>query len=154
MEILNKQLEMHSSLPIIGSLYVDETTSANAAAMLKIVFNVENIVNDYLDINVYEPTSKKHPAKYNLKCKDSSLSSALPRTDLGHIQSVVCEFRRPMAGKWSYEILNPFVQKARVNVRAMLYFNPYFDESNYYLNYYDRDDYKVKYIYAHKCFWN
>lgn len=147
MEILNKNLEMHSSLPIIGSLYVDETTSTNLNSLLKIVFNIENLVNnDYLEINVYEPTSKKHPSKYNLKCKDSSLSSLIPRTDLGSIQSVVCEFRRPMAGKWTYEILNPFVQKARVNVRAMVYFNQYLDESNYYLNYYDRDDYKKVWI--------
>ena len=117
--------------------------SANPYALLKIVFNIENL-NDYLDINVYEPTSKKHPSKYNLKCKDSSLSSLIPRADLTNIQSVVCEFRRPMAGRWTYEILNPFEQKAKVNVKAFVYFSQYADESNYYLNYYDRDDYKVR----------
>lgn len=49
-----------------------------------------------------------------------------------------------MAGRWTYEILNPFEQKAKVNVKAFVYFSQYADESNYYLNYYDRDDYKVR----------
>lgn len=142
MEILNKNFQFSSKLPIIGSLYVDETMSMNPQSMLKIVFNIENM-NDYLDVNVYEPTSKKHPSKYNIKCKDSALSSIIPRTDLTNIQDVVCEFRRPMTGKWTYEILNPFAQKARVAVKAYVFYRQYADESNYYLNYYDRDDYRV-----------
>lgn len=140
---MNKNFEFTTKLPIIGWLHVDRTMSANPYGLLKIVFNIENL-NDYLDINVYEPTSKKHPSKYNLKCKDSSLSSLIPRADLTNIQSVVCEFRRPIAGRWTYEILNPFEQKAKVNVKAFVYFSQYADESNYYLNYYDRDDYKVR----------
>jgi hypothetical protein len=141
-ELVNKNYEFSSSLPILGSLHVDETLS-RPGAVLKIVFNIEHI-SEYLEINVYEPTSKKHPSKYNLKCKDSSLSSLIPRTDLANIQDVVCEFRRPLVGKWTYEIVNRFAQKsARVSVKAYVYFHQYADESNYYLNYYDRDDYRV-----------
>lgn len=146
-EILNKRHEFTSSLPILGFLYVDETVESHAQSLLKIVFHVDNI-SDYLDINVYEPTSKKHPSKYNIKCKDSSLSSLIPRVDLTNIQDVVCEFRRPMSGKWTYEILNPLGQKnAKVAIKSFIYFHHYADDTNYYINYYDRDDYRVFVLY-------
>jgi hypothetical protein len=138
---LNKNFEISLTLPIIGSLFIDETMSSRADSLLKISFNLEN-VKDHLDINVYEPNSKKHLSKYNIKCKDSAMSS-LVRNELTNIQDVVCEFRRPMPGKWTYEILNPHLQDVKVSIKAYALFNQYTDESNYYMNYYDRDDYKV-----------
>ena len=143
MEILNKHFDLTLTLPIIGSLFIDETVSSRSDSLLKISFNLEN-VKDYLDINVYEPNSKKHMSKYNIKCKDSAMSSVI-RTDLGNIQDVVCEFRRPMPGKWTYEILNPHVQNIKVNVKAFAFFNQFIDESNYYMNYYERDNYNYNY---------
>lgn len=136
-EILNKHIDYDSNLPIIGYMYIDESLSMRPDSLLKLTLNFQNI-QDYLDVNVYEPNDRKHSSKHNLKCKDSSLTSI--RTDLLNLQFVICEFKRPRAGKWTYEILNPRSQKVKINIKSTVYFHSMIQHENYYANYYEMNE--------------
>jgi hypothetical protein len=67
----------------VQSIYVDESISSRRDAYLKISFSVQT-KDSIVEINLFEPTGKKHQSKYNVKCRDSALFSynSLEKTDL------------------------------------------------------------------------
>jgi hypothetical protein len=129
----------------IGYIYIDEGISSRSDSLLRVTFHIKNI-NEYLEIIVYEPTNRKHESKYNVKCKDSSLFLSEKLTPGGAgSQEVVCEFKRPKLGKWVYEIINVGNQQnVQVSTKAYVFFYFFVDETSYYSNYYDREDFRSK----------
>ena len=104
----------------VGVLHIDESISTRADANLKISFSVDNL-RDFLEMIVYEPNGKRHQSKVNLKCKDSSLFAT--EFNKENIQNIVCEFKRPRFGTWTYEIKDNHNQdKISVKVKANVYF--------------------------------
>jgi hypothetical protein len=152
LENLNKAIELvntHIKLdwsPIpkkIGYIYIDEGISSRSDSLLRVTFHIKSI-NEYLEIIVYEPSNRKHESKYNVKCKDSSLFLSEKLTGAGS-QEVICEFKRPKLGKWVYEIVNMGNQQnVQVSIKAYVFFYFFVDETSYYSNYYDREDFRSK----------
>lgn len=73
-------LDFDSSITKTDYIYLDDTISNRDDAYLKFVFIIDNPL-EFLEINVYEPNNKKHQSKYNVKCKDSSLSTSKKSSD-------------------------------------------------------------------------
>jgi hypothetical protein len=144
-ELVNAHIKLDWS-PIpkkIGYIYIDEGISSRTDSLLRLTFHVSNI-NEYVEIVVYEPTNRKHESKYNVKCKDSSLFLSEKLTGSGS-QEVVCEFKRPKLGKWVYEIVNVGKQQnVHVALKAYVFFYFFVDESSYYSNYYDSEDFRAR----------
>lgn len=146
-ELLNTRLKLShlttQSSPRIGHIHIDRGVSHRTDSLLRITFHITNITSDYLEIVVKEPSGRKHESKYNVKCKDSSLFVPEKSAPQGSSQEVVCEFRRPREGQWTYEIM-PIAgrqENVRVVLKASVFFYQFVDENSYYSNYYERDDY-------------
>ena len=142
--LINSHFRLEWSTKKLGYIYIDESISSRADSLLRITFHVTN-VNEYLEVNVYEPNNRKHESKYNVKCKDSSLFLDEKTTSAGSSssQEVVCEFKRPKLGKWIYEVINSGQQQnVNVYLKAYVFFYFFVDETSYYSNYYDREDFR------------
>jgi hypothetical protein len=140
-QLYDSYIELDSK-QFVGSIHVDESISTRRDAYLKLTFSVQR-KEQLVEVNLYEPNGRKHQSKYNVKCRDSALFlyNSLEISDF--IQEIVCEFRRPKLGRWTFEIIktNSNDQKTEVKAKARIFFqNEQIDESSYYSNYSDRDD--------------
>lgn len=140
-ELLNTNFDVASS-PLIGHIHIDESISSRLDSIMKFTFELRN-VSEYLEVNVYEPSEKKHQSRYNLKCRDSALFFT-EKSDASNIQEINCEFKKPKFGKWTFEIINPINQIVNLHLKAFVFFHDFVDDTSYYSNYYDRDDYRRK----------
>ena len=138
MELVNSFFEIGAEANKSGHVFVDKSVGSRANAFLRLKFNIRQ-VKEYVELVVHEPNGKKHLSKYNVKCKDSSLfSHEVWSLDE---QEIVCEFKRPRYGKWTFDVVNK-AQHHQIygHLKANVFFNHVEDETSYYSNYYDRDE--------------
>ena len=135
-------------------IWVDATIASRNDAVLTFKFNFENL-KDSVEVNIIDPTGKKHELKSMDKCLFSRIQSLLVNKiifeskigkDSSLIQKersydktkkeVVCQFESPAKGKWIFNILSPMDQEFYVKLKVFVFFQRFEELQSYYPNYY------------------